>query len=142
MRTIWRLAISVGFLVGIVQFASAQTADEIIEKHLTAIGGRAALEKLKSRSAVGTVTLSTPLGEVSGPIEIMNEAPNKSRTVIRLELPGFGPLVIDQRFDGQTGYVMDSLQGNRDITGAQLEAMKNGSFPTPFLTYKAMGGTV
>jgi zinc protease len=142
MRTTGRLLTIVGLLLGLVQAASAQTADEIIEKHLAAIGGRAALEKLKSRSTVGTVTLSTPLGDISGPVEIMNEAPNKTRTAMTLEVPTIGQIVIDQRFDGQNGYVIDSLQGNRDITGDQLEAMKNGSFPTPFLNHKTMGGTV
>ena len=28
---------------------------------------------------------------------------------------------MDQRFDGTSGYVMDSLQRNRDITGNQLD---------------------
>ena len=33
----------------------AQTVDDIIEKHLTATGGRAALTKLTSRTSSGTV---------------------------------------------------------------------------------------
>jgi outer membrane lipoprotein-sorting protein len=124
--------------------ASAQTADEIIEKYLTAIGGRPALEKLTSRSATGTMTLSTPGGDVSGPIETVNQRPNKSRTLITLDLSslGAGQLVIDQRFDGTSGYALDSMRGNRDITGGQLESMKNGMFPTPFLNYKERGATV
>jgi hypothetical protein len=38
--------------------------------------------------------------------------------------------------------VMDTMQGNRDITGNQLDNMRNGSFPHPFLNYKDMGITV
>jgi hypothetical protein len=38
--------------------------------------------------------------------------------------------------------VLDSLQGNREITGNQLENMKNSSFPHPFLNYKDIGTTV
>jgi len=34
---------------------------------------------------------------------------------------------------------MDSMQGNREVTGSQLENMKAQSFPHPFLNYKAMG---
>jgi hypothetical protein len=34
------------------------------------------------------------------------------------------------------------MQGNRDITGDQLEAMKNAQFPNPLLNYKGMGATV
>lgn len=131
-------------LLGWAQGASAQTADEIIEKYLAAIGGRAALGKLKSRVTTGTITLSTPAGELSGPVEILNQEPNKSRTLIKLDLSavGAGQMVFDQRFDGTSGYVLDSLQGNRDITGTQLENMKNGSFPSPFLNYKETGATV
>jgi hypothetical protein len=35
--------------------------------------------------------------------------------------------------------VLDTLQGNRDITGAQLQSMRNGSFPHGFLSYKDKG---
>jgi len=123
---------------------SAQTADEVVEKYLTAIGGRAALGKLTSRSTTGTMTVSTPGGEISGPIETLNQRPNKTRTLINLDLTplGAGPMVRDQRFDGTTGYVLDSMQGNRDITGGQLEAMKNNEFPNAFLSYKERGVTV
>jgi zinc protease len=88
--------------------------------------------------------VSTPVGELTGPIEILNQVPNKNRTFIQLDLSslGLGKVVQDQRFDGTTGYVIDSMQGNRDITGDQLEAMKNAQFPNPFLNYKEMGATV
>ena len=38
--------------------------------------------------------------------------------------------------------MLDSLQGNREVTGNQLDNMKNGSFPHPFLTYKDLGTKV
>jgi hypothetical protein len=121
--------------------AQAQTADQIIEKSVAALGGRAALQKLKSRSMVGTITLSTPAGDIEGSIEILNAVPNRSRTLVKADLTslGAGPLVMDQRFDGTVGYAMDSLQGNRDITGDQLETLRNGAFPHPFLDYKQRG---
>jgi hypothetical protein len=139
-----RLVVAVGLLVGSVHAAAAQTADEIVEKHLAAIGGRAALGKLTSRVLTGTITISTPAGEFSGPIEVMNQAPNKVRTLINLDLAnvGVGKISIDQRFDGVTGYAIDTLQGNRDITGDQLEMMRNGYFPTPLLNYKTNGITL
>src|SRR5205823_12558182 len=123
--------------------ASAQTADEIIEKALSAVGGRAALAKLTSRSMTGTITLTTPGGDVSGPVEIYNKTPNKSRTVIKLDLSSFGAgqMTVDQRFDGSSGYVIDTLQGNRDVTGSQLENMKNGAFPSALMNYKDRGVT-
>jgi hypothetical protein len=127
-----------------VHAAGAQTADEIIEKHIAFLGGRAALGKITSRAITGTITVSTPAGEFSGPIEVYNQAPNKARTLIKLDLTavGVGQMTIDQRFDGTTGYVMDTLQGNRDITGDQLESMRAAYFPTPLLNYKENGMTL
>jgi hypothetical protein len=92
----------------------------------------------------GTMTLSTPGGDISGPVEFFNQKPNKSRTLIKLDLTslGAGPMTIDQRFDGISGYVLDTMRGNRDITGNQLENMKNTTFPSPLLDYKERGATV
>jgi len=135
-----RLAV-VTLVLASAHVAWAQTADEVVEKSLTATGGRAALGKLKSRSATGTITLSTPAGDIEGTIELMNAAPNKSRTLIKADLTalGAGQLVVDQRFNGTSGYVLDSLQGNHDMAGSQLALQRNGSFPHPFLNYKEMG---
>jgi len=40
----------------------AQSADEIIEQHLAAVGGREALERIASRVSRCTIALSTPAG--------------------------------------------------------------------------------
>ena len=121
--------------------ARAQTADEIIEKHLAAIGGREALTKLSSRAITGAMTLATPAGDVSGTVDVFAKAPNKSRTVVKMDLSAFGAgeLTVDQRFDGAVGYVIDTMNGNRDITGPQLETMRQSTFPTPLLQYKETG---
>jgi hypothetical protein len=144
MTSFVRLLMVVSLVLGGVRAAAAQTADEIVEKHIAALGGRAALGKLTSRVITGTITVSTPAGEFSGPIEVSNQAPNKVRTLIKLDLTavGVGQMTIDQRFDGLTGYVIDTLQGNRDIMGDQLEAMRNSFFPTPLLNYKENGITL
>ena len=144
MTTVSRRLIVTAVLLGWSQVAAAQTVDEVIEKHVAAIGGRAALAKLESRLMVGTITLSTPAGELSGPIEALTQRPNKSRTLIKLDLSavGAGELTVDQRFDGTTGYVLDSMQGNRAIAGSQLENMRSAIFPSQFLDYKERGATV
>jgi len=141
------MRIALARFVGVVlvlawsQVSSAQSAEEVIEKSVAALGGRAAHAKIKSRSASGSITLQTPAGDIPGTIEVVNALPNKTRTVIKADLSQFGagPLTIDQRFDGQNGYVLDTLQGNREITGNQLDNMRNSGFPHPFLTYKEMG---
>jgi hypothetical protein len=74
----------------------------------------------------------------------VNEAPNKARTVITLDLSalGAGKMVFEERFDGKTGYVIDSMQGNREVTGNHLDNLRNEMFPTPLLNYKERGETV
>jgi outer membrane lipoprotein-sorting protein len=118
-----------------------QSATDVLERSLTALGGRAAHSKLQSRSATGTIALTTPAGDIAGTLELLNAAPNKTRMLLKADLTalGAGELVVDQRFDGNVGYVLDSLQGNREITGNQLDNMKNSSFPHPFMDFKDRG---
>jgi len=144
MRSVTKRLMVASLLAIWADAASAQTANDIVERALTAIGGRAALAKIKSRSTTGTITLSTPAGELAGSIETLNAAPNKSRALIKVDLSalGAGLLVLDQRFNGVAGYALDSLQGNHDITGNQLDNMTNSSFPTPLLNYKELGATI
>lgn len=95
-----RVAVAL-LLLGWAHVARAQTAEEVVDRCLTATGGREALGKLKSRSMIGTITLSTPAGDIAGSVEILNAAPNKSRSLIKADLSAFGAgqLVFDQRFD-------------------------------------------
>ncbi len=140
MRMTSKLLVA-AFVLSSVGSAAAQTADEIVDKTVTALGGSAALGKLTSRSSTGTMAIATPNGDITGSVEILTEAPNKSRTLINLDLSavGAGSMVLDQRFDGTAGYALDSMRGNREITGGQLDLMKQNVFPTPFVGYKERG---
>lgn len=125
--------------------AATQTADEVVEKHLAAMGGREALGKITSRKATGTISVTLPNGTIGGPVELYNKAPNKSRALMELDLSAMGmaqKMTLDQKFDGTTGWNLDSLQGDTQVSGNQLENMKNSSFPNPLLNYKALGMTV
>lgn len=125
--------------------AAQQTVDQVIEKHLAAMGGREALSKLTSRKSTGTITIALANGEISGPVELYAKAPNKARAFMVVDLSAMGlndKLTLDQKFDGTSGWVLDSLQGDRQITGNQLDNMKNGEFPTPLLNYKTNGTKV
>jgi outer membrane lipoprotein-sorting protein len=121
--------------------ASAQSADDIIEKGIVASGGREALAKLTSQATTGTMTVSTPGGEITGTIEVLNQAPNKVQTLITLDLSavGAGTMTIDQRFDGTNGYATNSMQGETPVTSSQLDIWRNTIFPSPFLDYKERG---
>jgi hypothetical protein len=133
-------AAALGLIV--TSLAWAQTADEIVEKHLAAMGGRAALSKITSRRSTGTITISTPNGDLKGPCEIDVKAPNKNRAYMELDMTPFGvaqKMVVEQRFDGETGWGLNSLQGDAQITGDQLLNMRNNVFPSSLLNYKAAG---
>jgi hypothetical protein len=121
--------------------ATAQTADEIVEKHLAALGGREALSRIQSRVSTGKVVVTTPFGDIPGTVEAFAKAPDKSRTLVKVDASalGAGQITNDQRFNGTAAYVIDTFNGNRDITGAQLEALKNTAFPTAWLDYKTRG---
>lgn len=125
--------------------ALPQSADEIVEQHLTALGGREALSKLTSRHGVGTISLALPVGELSGTVETWARTPNKSRALLSIDLSPMGMsehMVVDQRFDGTSGWVLNSLEGNTEITGDQLAGMRNNVFPTSLMTYKEQGTTI
>jgi zinc protease len=120
------------------------TADDVIEKHLAALGGRAALAKIESRTSTGSIAVSEQGIEVAGSIEVYAKAPNKARSYTRLDLSQVGgtELLIDQRCDGKTAFVRHSVRGDHDITGNELQNLQNASFPTPFLRYKEAGSKV
>ncbi|HYE88972.1 MAG TPA: hypothetical protein VEA16_21625 [Vicinamibacterales bacterium] len=140
----FRLAAVVVLMLGSAAAVRAQSADDVIEKSIAAMGGRAAFEKLKSRQMTGKAAISTPQGDIPATFEQLVAAPNKARMLIKADLSqfGMGEMVIDQRFDGSTGYVIDPMQGNREMSGSQLEGMKANAFPHPFLTYKVQGMAV
>jgi outer membrane lipoprotein-sorting protein len=143
MKTCGRLLLCAAFVASVSgsSLASAQTVDEIVEKALTALGGREALGKITSRAAAGKITVATPGGDIPGTIEVWNQSPNKSRTLLTLDASalGAGTITVDQRFDGSDGVAIDSMRGTNAISGGQLENMRNAAFPSPLLTYKERG---
>ena len=136
--------LSVLFVPAFVSRASAQTADEVVDKYLAAIGGKEALAKLTSRRAIGTITVSTPVGDLGGPIEIDTKLPNKGRVAIDLDLSAVGgdKMHQERKFDGTSGWTLSSMQGDTEITGNELDNLRNNTFPTPLLSYKTSGLTL
>ena len=95
------------------------SVDSILEKYVTASGGRAALEKITSRVSKGTVEM-TSLG-MTGTVEIFEQAPNRSSVII--DAPGIG--VMQRTFDGTRAWLQDPLQGFIRFTGMGLEIAKD-----------------
>jgi hypothetical protein len=144
MKRVLAMAAAAGMVLALAPRALAQTADEIVEKHLAAMGGRAALSKLTSQVTSGTILVSAQGADIPGTIEISKKAPNLSRTLMKLDLSAFGgsEMIVDQRCDGKAAFASNSMQGDREITGSQLQNMLNASFPSPLLAYKEAGAKV
>jgi len=90
MKRVLAMAAAVGMVLVLAPRALAQTAEEVVEKHLAAVGGRATLAKLTSQVAAGTVAIQAQGADLRGTIEITKKAPNKSRTLMRIDLSSVG----------------------------------------------------
>ncbi|MFL6277758.1 MAG: hypothetical protein ACJ74G_21430 [Blastocatellia bacterium] len=97
------------------------SAEQIVNKYVQAIGGKAAIEKITSRQATGTFEIAA-MG-VSGPVSMYSKAPNK--TVLTIDISGFG--LIQRGYNGTVGWEVNPQTGNRELSGAELAQMKLGS---------------
>lgn len=91
------------------------SARSIIDRHVTAIGGRAAVLGHTSTRAAGT--LSVPSAGMSGSIELFAAKPDKS--VLKLTITGVGDIV--EGFDGKMGWNVSPMTGPMLLEGKQLE---------------------
>ncbi len=97
--------------------ATSLTSEQLIDKYWQALGGRAAIEKAKTRVMKGSQIASS--NGSSMPFEISQEAPNKF--AIMMTTP---QAVISRGYNGTTAW-MKSPRGQRELTGADLEQMKH-----------------
>jgi len=94
------------------------SVDDILNKYVAAIGGQAAIDKLKTRVMKGTYAGANG---AEMPYEVIRSAPDK----------GYGALttpngIIEQGFDGNAGW-QKNQQGLREITGQALADLKISS---------------
>jgi hypothetical protein len=94
--------------------APTASADQILNRYVEAIGGRAAWKKLTSRVSTGTIDV--PDMHIAGTVEFHEKAPNRLLRVIILNGASFR-----QGFDGTTGWTDDPQDGLRTQTGVELE---------------------
>jgi hypothetical protein len=133
-----RILVSMAAAVALMGASSvqAEAAEEIVEKHLSAVGGRAALSRLSRSVTTGTVAMPAQSDDLGGSLGTSRKAPNKSRAFMKLDLTALGGSAtsVDQRFNGETAYASNGLQGDREIAGSQLQTMRHASFPSLQLT--------
>jgi hypothetical protein len=97
--------------------ASLPALDQVLDRYLQALGGKAALEKVTTRAMKGALVTQ---GGMSAPLEIYEKAPNKTFTTFRT--PSGATLMA---FNGAAGWTQTPERGLRDQTGAELAWVKN-----------------
>jgi photosynthetic reaction center cytochrome c subunit len=105
------------------------TADQVLARYTEALGGAAAIEKLKTRSMKGTWlgTNGITLG-----YEVYQTAPEKIYTILNTPKQG----VIERGFDGQVAWEK-SQRGLRDLQGREVVLLKR--YPDLFKDIKLQG---
>jgi hypothetical protein len=106
------------------QTPALPTVDQVLEKYVTALGGRATLEKVTSVRTQGTIEI--PDFQITGTIEIVQKAPDKALQTVNLS--GIG--LQREGFDGTIGWAEEPQAGLRQKAGAELADAKRGAlFP-------------
>ncbi len=129
--------LSIALFLAFSTLLSAQTADEIIAKHLDATGGLAKIKAVKTRRLTGSFEVN---GMQAGFVELESR-PDKLRREIAIQ-----NMTMIQAYDGKTAWQVIPFTGKKDpeaITGDELrqfreEADMDGSLAE----YKQKGSTV
>lgn len=116
--------------------AATPTADQIIQKYVTALGGRAAIEKHTSRVSKGTIEI--PDAGLSGTIEVSEKAPDKTLTVI--QIGGMG--LVREGTDASGAWQEEPQNGLRDKTGNELADARRGAVFNAELKFQTLYKTL
>ena len=94
------------------------SGSSVLERYLTAIGGRDALVSHRSVHASGT--LSMPAAGLTGTLDIYGATPN--RTLLKVSFPGVGDVF--EGFDGTHAWTLSAMSGPILLEGKALEEKK------------------
>jgi hypothetical protein len=104
--------------------------DDILNKFVQGVGGKEAVEKLKSRTTKGTFEIEAM--SIVGPFENYEKAPNKNAIII--SIPNMG--TFNTVFDGAKGWDSNPMTGLRELSGAELAALKRDADFYSMLNFK------
>ncbi|WP_091468129.1 LolA-like protein [Flavobacterium urocaniciphilum] len=114
--------------------ATAQTADEIINKYFENIGGKDKLLKVNSFK----MNMVTNYNGLEIPVEIFNDKAGKMYVKINFQ----GKEITQLAFDGKTGWstnFMTMKAEKLDSETTENMLLQTKEFPDPFLNYKEKG---
>ncbi len=117
--------------------AFGQTADELLEKNLKAMGGKDKLMALKSVQMTGKMKM----GPIEAPFTLTKARPSQMRVDFTIQ-----GMTGSQAYDGTTGWMVMPFQGNKDPQKMAEEQLKDirteADFDGPTFDYKAKGHKV
>lgn len=122
------------FVMLFAMVAKAQTAEEIIEKYLTAIGGKEKLAALKSVKMTG----KGKQGAMEFPMTMIQVAGGKEKNTFSFQ----GKEMVQPAFDGTTGWstnFMTMKAEKMETEDAENKKREAGDFPDAFLNYATKG---
>lgn len=115
----------------------AQSADEIVKKHIEALGGLAKIKAVKSEKIL--ISMETQGMQLT--VNVINARPNKVRTEV--ELMGKKQITA---FDGKEGWSINPITGRETVEKMdpdQIKEMsKEADFDGPLVDYKEKGHTI
>jgi outer membrane lipoprotein-sorting protein len=115
----------------------AQTADEVVEKYLKAVGGADKWKKMETM----VTTAKGEMGGMSFPIVLTAMRPNS----LRMEADIQGTKIVQPSFDGTTAWTVNPLGGAAEPTKMDEESTKDlarNKFEDEFIDYKTKGHIV
>lgn len=101
---------------------AAPTVEQVLDKYVEALGGRAAIEKVKSRVSVGTAEI---VGlDKKGTVEVYEQAPNKTLHVVKIP----GVVAWANGFNGTVAWEFNPENGSiEEKKGSALNSVKAAS---------------
>lgn len=95
------------------------TVDQLLDRYLQAVGGKAAFEKLTSRVAKGSFVKIQGTTNITGAFESYAKAPNKAASIQEV-----GNGKVQQIFDGTVGWIKYVRGGANQISGERLAQVR------------------
>jgi hypothetical protein len=111
-------ALAIGFTAVLPAQESLPSGRAVIDKHIEAIGGSAAIRAHSSMHVTGT--MSIPASGVSGSIEAFAAKPNK--TLVRMTIAGVGEVL--EGVDGNVAWSLSPMFGPMLAQGKEAEQKK------------------
>ena len=102
------------------------TVEQVLDRYVEALGGRAALGKITSRVARGRFEAGGVA--LAGQVEIYGKAPDKR--LVKFTVPG--QAVMSEGFNGTAGWKQESDEELAELSGAELaQARRDAAFDQP-----------